>query len=48
VKRGSFTGEAAVSGADLKIGASSRSAGGVFKEAAYVGNNDEVDESEWD
>jgi cysteine/glycine-rich protein len=48
VKRGSFTSEAAVSGADLKIGASSRSAGGVFKEAAYVGNNDEVDESEWD
>jgi hypothetical protein len=30
------------------IGATSKAAGGVFKEAAYVGDNDEVDEAEWD
>lgn len=35
-------------GGAVAIGASSRSAGGVFKEAAYVGDNDEVDENEWE
>uniref|UniRef100_A0A7S3M5F1 LIM zinc-binding domain-containing protein n=1 Tax=Spumella elongata TaxID=89044 RepID=A0A7S3M5F1_9STRA len=35
-------------GGHVAIGASSRAAGGVFKEAGYVGDNDEVDESEWD
>ena len=50
--RRSFTGEstdsAAVPHSTIAIGGSSRSAGGVFKEAAYVGDNDEVDENEWD
>lgn len=38
---------ATAGGAALNIGASSRSAGGVFKEAAYVGDHDEVAEEEW-
>lgn len=49
--RSSFTGDApATAGVagSLAIGASSRSAGAVFKEASYVGDNDEVDENEWD
>jgi len=31
----------------LNIGGTSKSVGGVFKEASYVGDNDEVDEAEW-
>lgn len=47
--RSSFTGELpAGTAGSLAIGASSRSAGGVFKEASYVGDNDEVDETEWE
>ena len=33
--------------AAASIGATSRAVGGVFKEASYVGDNDEVDEDEW-
>lgn len=49
--RSSFTGDLPVGvtapAGGLAIGASSRSAGAVFQEASYVGDNDEVDENEW-
>jgi len=49
----SLNGKAPEAAPALRIGASSRAVqgdagGGLFSEASYVGNHDEVDESEWD
>lgn len=43
-----LNGPAPTGNPSLSIGKTTATAGTLFKEASYVGDNDEVDEDEWD